>query len=69
MIHRELTQREMEILRMIRPTTFQDIVDIVRRDVDSSRYNAKKELKVLRNGIMDGTINDGREDVENDIGS
>lgn len=50
MLHRELTRRETEILHMIKPTTFQDIVDEVRRDVEHSRYNAKRELRNLHNG-------------------
>lgn len=36
---------------MIRPTTFSDIVEEVRRDVDQSTYNARRELRNLRNGI------------------
>lgn len=51
MIKRELTSREKEILGMIRPTTFHDIVYIVRRDVEQSRYNIKKELRNIHNGI------------------
>ena len=48
MIQRELNSREVRILGMIRPTTFSDIVCEVRRDVDVSRYNMRKELKKLR---------------------
>ena len=51
MIDRELTEREKEILGMIRPTTFQDMVDAVRKDVDRSKYDAKRELRNLHNGI------------------
>ena len=50
MLNRKLTVREEEILDMIRPTTFQDIVDAVRRDIEYSKYNAKKELRNLYNG-------------------
>lgn len=50
MFHRELSPRETEILHMIRPTTFQDIVDAVRNEVDQSRFNAKRELRDLHNG-------------------
>ena len=57
MINRELTEREKEILGMIRLTTFQDIVDIVRRDVEQSKYDAKRELRYLHNGVINGTTN------------
>jgi hypothetical protein len=56
MINRELTEREKEILGMIRPTTFRDIVDAVRRDVEHSKYDAKRELRNLRNGATNGDI-------------
>ena len=49
MFRRELNSREVDMLRMIRGTTFYDIVEEVRRDVDTSRYSARKELKHLRN--------------------
>ena len=72
MINRELTEREKEILGMIRPTTFQDIVDIVRKDVEQSKYNAKRELRNLRNGVInditDGVANgitNGRDRINN----
>lgn len=58
MINRELTEREREILGMIRPTTFQDIVDIVRRDVEQSKYDAKRELRNLRNDVPNGVTSD-----------
>lgn len=57
MINRELTEREKEILGMIRSTTFQDIVDIVRKDVEQSKYDAKRELRNLRNGVTNGATN------------
>ena len=57
MINRNLTTREEEILDMIRPTTFQDIVEVVRRDIEYSKYNAKRELRNLHNGISNGTVN------------
>lgn len=57
MINRELTEREKEILGMIRPTTFQDIVDVVRKDVEQSKYDAKRELRNLRNGVTNGVTN------------
>ncbi len=57
MINRELTEREKEILGMIRPTTFQDIVDIVRRDIEYSKYDVKRELRNLRNGANTNSIN------------
>lgn len=50
MFHRELSPREAEILHMIRPTTFQDVVDAVRNEVDRSRFNARRELRDLRDG-------------------
>ncbi len=64
MINRELTEREKEILGMIRPTTFQDIVDIVRRDIEYSKYDVKRELRNLRNGANTNSINE----VEDIIG-
>lgn len=45
----ELSVREQEIFNMIRPTSFYDIVDVVRREIDQSRYNARRELRELRN--------------------
>lgn len=71
MINRELTEREKEILGMIRPTTFQDIVDIVRKDVEQSRYDAKRELRYLHNGvaseITNGITNGAANGVANEI--
>lgn len=49
MCDRELTDREKEILRMIKPTTFWDIVNAVRNDVECSKYDARRELRNLRN--------------------
>lgn len=46
---RELIEREVEMFLMIRKTSFHDIVDVVRREIYQSRYNARKELKELRN--------------------
>lgn len=46
MIHRELNAREREILLMIKRTTFQDMVDEVRKDYDDRRY-ARKHLMNL----------------------
>ena len=57
MINRELTEREKEILGMIRPTTFQDIVDVVRKDIEQSKYDARRALRNLRNGATNGIIN------------
>ncbi len=72
MINRELTEREREILGMIKPTTFRDIVDVVRKDVEQSRYDVKRELRNLRNGatneITYGVINgvtNGRDRINN----
>lgn len=45
--YRELSVREKEILNMIRPTSLYDIVDIVRMEIDQSRYNARRELREL----------------------
>jgi hypothetical protein len=56
MINRELTEREKEILEMIRPTTFRDIVDAVRKDIEQSKYDAKRELRNLHNGVTNGTV-------------
>lgn len=50
MCDRKLTDREKEILRMIRPTTFWDIVNAVREDVECSKYDARRALRTLRNG-------------------
>lgn len=50
MFHRKLTEREREILSMIHETTFYDIVDAVRKDVENSRYEAKKQLRILHSG-------------------
>lgn len=46
---KELSAREKEIFDMIRPTSFHDIVDVVRREICQSRYNARRELRELRN--------------------
>lgn len=45
---RQLTNREKELCDMIRPTTFQDIVEEVRRDYDNKRY-IRKHLMDLNN--------------------
>ena len=66
MINRELTEREKEILGMIRSTTFQDIVDVVRKDVEQSKYDAKRELRNLRNGVtITNEVTDGVVDETN----
>ena len=49
MFRRELNSREVDILHMIRATTFYDIVDEVRRDVEISRYSTRKALKQMHN--------------------
>lgn len=53
MINRELSVREREIYDMIPGNkddiTFGNIVDIVRRDTDISRYSVRKQLKRLHN--------------------
>lgn len=49
MIFRELSAREKEIFDMIRPTSFYDIVDVVRSEICQSRYDARRELRELRN--------------------
>lgn len=49
MINRELTTREREIFLMIKRTTFWDVVGVVREEVSNYRYNARKELKHLKN--------------------
>ena len=67
MIDRELTEREKEILEMIRPTTFHDMVDIVRRDVEISKYDAKRELRNLRNGIVNKVLNGHNTEETNEI--
>jgi len=67
MINRELTEREREILGMIRPTTFRDIVDAVRRDVGHSKYDAKRELRNLRNGTINRVINGVVNDTTNGV--
>lgn len=45
-MHRQLTEREKQILLMIRPTNFQDIVEEVRKYYDDMRY-ARKNLMIL----------------------
>lgn len=65
MISRELNPREAEILRMIRPTTFQDMVEEVRKEVEQSRYNAKRELRDLKNVNGNG---EGNGENRNGIG-
>ena len=47
--NRVLNAREAEMLRMIRPTTFKDVVSTVRHDIEYSRYDAKKELRYMKN--------------------
>lgn len=53
MVNRDLTKREREIYEMISDETdnitFWNIVDIVRRDADISRNDARKDLKYLHN--------------------
>lgn len=49
MLNRELKPREIDMLRMIRPTSFQDLVEAVRNEIDKSRHNARKELRDLVN--------------------
>lgn len=53
MINRELNNREKEIFLMIKPTTFWDVVELVRKEMDNNRYNARRELKLLRNDEND----------------
>ncbi len=68
MINRELTKREKEILGMIRPITFQDMVSIVRRDFLQSKYDAKRELRNLHNGVIRGECTTDREGTINGVG-
>lgn len=49
MIRRELSPRQVEILCMIKRATFQDIVGAVRREVENSRYDARRQLRNLKN--------------------
>lgn len=49
MFSRELNAREVKMLHMIRNTTFYDVVDAVRKDIEYSRYNVRKELRDLNN--------------------
>ncbi len=53
MINRVLTDREREICEMIGDDTdnmtFRSIVDIVRRDLDTTIYKDRKWFKQLRN--------------------
>lgn len=67
MISRELTEREKEILGMIRPTTFQDVVNVVRRDVEQLKYYAKRELRNIRNGAAGETSYGVTNDTTNRI--
>lgn len=48
MFCRKLSVREKEILAMIRPTSFYDVVEVVRAEIDQSRYNVRRELRELR---------------------
>jgi len=68
MIHRELSTREKEMLLMIRPTTFQDIVDAVRREVDNNRYNARRELRILKNNGTNGNSENNNGNNRNNEG-
>lgn len=61
MINRELTNREKEIFLMIKQTTFWDIVEIVRKEIDNSRYSARRELKLLKNN------ENNENNIENDV--
>lgn len=54
MINRELSKREKEILGMIGSVTFQDMVSIVRKDFLQSKYDAKRKLRSLHNGVISG---------------
>lgn len=45
---KELSAREKEIFDLVKPTSFYDIVAVVRKELDQSRYKARKELKELR---------------------
>lgn len=49
MFFRELNAREVKMLHMIRNTTFYDVVDAVRKDIEYSRHNVRKELRDLNN--------------------
>lgn len=64
MINRELNIREREMLLMIKPTTFQDIVDAVRREIENNRYNVRRQLRILKNN-GNGNDNADIDDVKN----
>ena len=49
MINRELTSKEIEMLRLIEPTKFRDVVDEVRRATNTSRHSIKKEIEQFSN--------------------
>lgn len=49
MFFRELNAREVKMLHMIRKTSFYDVVDAVRKDMEHSMYDARKELRDLNN--------------------
>jgi hypothetical protein len=55
-IHKELNAREIELIQIIRPSTFQDIVAEVRKDIEKSRFNEKKEIRNLKYGNKNGII-------------
>lgn len=60
MFYRELSNRERELLLMIEPITFRDIVEIVRKEVYSSRYGTRRKLMMLKNGTIDGSNGDNK---------
>ena len=68
MINGKLNAREEEILNMIRPTTFQDMVDVVRRDIEYSKYNAKRDLRNLHNGAIITNMTNRRNEADNIVG-
>lgn len=68
MINRELSKREREILGMIEYITFQDMVSIVRKDFIQSKYEAKRKLRSLHNGVISGGCATDRVDAIHGMG-
>jgi len=68
MINRELSKRERDILGMIEYVTFQDMVSIVRNDFIQSKYEAKRKLRSLHNGVINGECTTGRVNTINGMG-
>ncbi len=45
MVHRKLTAREVDMLHLVVPTTFRDIVNEVRKEMNMSRHGTKNTFR------------------------